>query len=79
MAPACVKCCVSCVKAFPVLFIITVIAWSYYAYVVEMCVNMVENLAQKVVYLLLYHILLIMFIWAYGKVRGWGVTLLERW
>ena len=79
MAPACVKCCVSCVKAFPVLFIITVIAWSYYAYVVEMCVNMVENLAQKVVYLLLYHILLIMFIWAYGKVRGWGVKLLERW
>ena len=78
MAPACVKCCVSCVKAFPVLFIITVIAWSYYAYVVEMCVNMVENLAQKVVYLLLYHILLIMFIWAYGKVRRgkWDVKLL---
>ena len=70
MAPACVKCCVSCIKAFPVLFIVTVVAWSYYAYVVEMCVSMVDDLAKKILYLVLYHVVLLMFLWAYGKVSS---------
>jgi len=67
MAAGCLKCCVSCVKAFPVLFIATVVLWSYYAYVVEMCVNMVDNLAKKCIYLILYHLVLFMFLWAYAK------------
>ena len=68
MAPACFKCCVSCVKAFPVLFIATVIAWSYYAYVYEMCVSMIDNTPKKVIYLIIYHVVLVVFLWAYGKV-----------
>ena len=68
MAPACVKCCVSCIKAFPVLFIVTVVAWSYYAYVVEMCIGQNVHLAKRIIYLVLYHVVLLMFLWAYGKV-----------
>lgn len=49
------------------IFIVTIILWSYYAYVVEMCIKMIVNIAKKIIYLILYHILLIMFSWAYGK------------
>lgn len=67
MACGCIKCCVSCVKAFPVLFIVTVVTWSYYAYVVEMSISMIDNLAKRVLYLIIYHIVLFMFLWAYAK------------
>ena len=77
MAPPCLKCCVSCVKAFPVIFIATVITWSYYAYVYEMCIMMVENLAKRIIYLAIYHVFLIMFLWAYGKVRRHSTVIIH--
>uniref|UniRef100_A0A3B3QU24 Palmitoyltransferase n=1 Tax=Paramormyrops kingsleyae TaxID=1676925 RepID=A0A3B3QU24_9TELE len=40
----------------PVLFITLIVAWSYYAYVIQLCV---------VVCLLTYHVILVMFAWAY--------------
>jgi len=37
MAPIIVKCCISIVKWTPVLFITAVLVWSYYAYVLQLC------------------------------------------
>uniref|UniRef100_A0A8C9VHS2 Palmitoyltransferase n=1 Tax=Scleropages formosus TaxID=113540 RepID=A0A8C9VHS2_SCLFO len=42
----------------PVLFISAIVVWSYYAFVLQLCV---------VAYLLVYHVLLFMFVWAYWR------------
>ncbi|XP_037087244.1 palmitoyltransferase ZDHHC20-B-like [Pollicipes pollicipes] len=57
--------CIAITKWIPVIFILAVVCWSYYAYVVELCLVTVESYAEKVVYLMLYHILLLLFLWAY--------------
>jgi len=57
--------CVSITKWIPVVFILAVIGWSYYAYVVELCIFTVENYGEKAVYLILYHVLLVLFVWSY--------------
>lgn len=70
MAPLCCKICASFVnitKYVPVLFITSIIAWSYYAYVVELCFKSIESATVKVFYLIFYHVLLSMFLWAYYK------------
>ncbi|CAC5414536.1 ZDHHC2_15_20 [Mytilus coruscus] len=67
MAPAAVRVCCACVRWFPVVFITAVIVWSYYAYVVALCVYTVPSIAEKVIYLLIYHPILVIFLWAYAK------------
>lgn len=74
--------CVRAVKWIPVLFITTIVIWSYYAYVVQLCIGMyirniafgmltslflvtIESDAKKVLFLIFYHILFIMFFWSY--------------
>ncbi|KAM9180441.1 palmitoyltransferase ZDHHC15 isoform 1-T1 [Dugong dugon] len=42
----------------PVLVIVLVVLWSYYAYVFELCL---------VVYLILYHAIFVFFAWTYWK------------
>uniref|UniRef100_M4AF53 Palmitoyltransferase n=1 Tax=Xiphophorus maculatus TaxID=8083 RepID=M4AF53_XIPMA len=59
MAPShALRCCKRALNWVPVLFINLVVAWSYYAYVVELCVCN---------YLVIFHIFLAMFIWSYWK------------
>uniref|UniRef100_A0A8C4RGI1 Palmitoyltransferase n=1 Tax=Erpetoichthys calabaricus TaxID=27687 RepID=A0A8C4RGI1_ERPCA len=49
----------------PVLFISIIVCWSYYAYVIQLCI--VDLLSVTVVCLLAYHVFFIMFAWAYWK------------
>ncbi|XP_017033451.1 palmitoyltransferase ZDHHC20-B isoform X4 [Drosophila kikkawai] len=59
--------CMSVFKWIPVLFITAVIAWSYYAYVVELCIRNSENGIGMVFMLLFYHISLTLFMWSYWR------------
>ncbi|XP_033631568.1 palmitoyltransferase ZDHHC15B-like isoform X2 [Asterias rubens] len=54
---------------FPVLFISAVIVWSYYAYVVELCIFILidRSIPLFLLYLVLYHAFLVMFLWAYWR------------
>ena len=55
------------IKWLPVTFITAVIGWSYYAFVVVVCFQTVENLAEKIIFLIFYHIILALFVWSYFK------------
>ncbi|KAK0158446.1 hypothetical protein PV328_009446 [Microctonus aethiopoides] len=62
--------CWWCVKAFkwiPVIFILTIVCWSYYAYVVQLCYYTIESYVQKLLYLFFFHIMFFMFLWSYWQ------------
>lgn len=81
--------CMRILKWIPVLFILSIIVWSYYAYVVELCIRKfrknkefsiplycypllfsivaIDNTAEKVIFLLFYHIINTLFLWSYWK------------
>ncbi|XP_021938661.1 palmitoyltransferase ZDHHC15-like isoform X4 [Zootermopsis nevadensis] len=59
--------CVSAVKWIPVIFIVTIIVWSYYAYVIQLCSLTVTDNVERVLYLIGYHILFAVFMWAYWQ------------
>ncbi|XP_067950158.1 palmitoyltransferase ZDHHC2-like [Watersipora subatra] len=63
-------CCFKTTRWFPVVFIVAVIGWSYYAYVVQLIALTIaeESMAEKVILGLLYHPILFMFLWAYYKI-----------
>ncbi|XP_049634234.1 palmitoyltransferase ZDHHC20 isoform X3 [Suncus etruscus] len=69
MAPwALWRCCQRGVGWVPVLFITFVVVWSYYAYVVELCMfTLYKNgeYGKAVVYLLAFHLFFVMFVWSY--------------
>ncbi|XP_072302314.1 palmitoyltransferase ZDHHC20-A-like isoform X2 [Eucyclogobius newberryi] len=68
MAPShALRCCKRALNWVPVLFMNLVIGWSYYAYVVELCVYTIPNNAERISYLVIFHFCLIMFIWSYWK------------
>ncbi|CAF4929959.1 unnamed protein product [Rotaria magnacalcarata] len=58
-------CCFEALKSIPVVFILSIVAWSYYAYVVQMCILTIDNVPKKVIYLFIYHPLLFLFLWSY--------------
>jgi len=63
-------CCGFFVKAFkwlPVVLISAIIVWSYYAYVVHLCVLTVQEEAVRYILLSLYHIIFLLFLWSYWK------------
>ncbi|XP_050437104.1 palmitoyltransferase ZDHHC20-B-like isoform X2 [Adelges cooleyi] len=63
----CCSCCVTMAKSIPVIFILCILAWSYYAYVYHLCLNQIKSLEIRVPFLLIYHIILVFFLWSYFK------------
>ncbi|XP_045779032.1 palmitoyltransferase ZDHHC15B-like isoform X1 [Maniola jurtina] len=66
----CRTCNMWCWRAFkwlPVLLIVAIVTWSYYAYVYQLCFCTIESTVQQCIYLFLYHVLLIMFAWSYWR------------
>ncbi|CAL8276572.1 palmitoyltransferase ZDHHC20 [Gadus morhua] len=68
MAPSyVVKSCKKLLNWIPVVFINLVVFWSYYAYVVELCVYTIPGDAERVSYLVVFHFFFFLFIWSYWK------------
>ena len=44
---ACLVGCVRCTKWVPVLFLMSILAWAYYAYIVELCIYNIGDVAKK--------------------------------
>jgi hypothetical protein len=55
------------IKWLPVLFIAGVISWSYYAFIVELCIFTVQSVGERVFYVATYHVILVLFVWSYWK------------
>ncbi|TMS14353.1 Palmitoyltransferase ZDHHC2 [Larimichthys crocea] len=71
MAPShALRWCKRALNWVPVLFINLVVGWSYYAYVVELCVYTIPNNAERISYLVVFHVFLTMFIWSYWTAIG---------
>lgn len=68
MAPTHVlRCCQRGLAWIPVIFIALVVCWSYYAYVVELCLFTILGIGEQIVYLIFFHLSFIMFVWSYWK------------
>ncbi|NP_001077018.1 palmitoyltransferase ZDHHC20-A [Danio rerio] len=68
MAPShAVRCCQRGLSWIPVIFINLVVCWSYYAYVVELCIYTIPNVNEQVIYLVVFHAFFFMFMWSYWK------------
>uniref|UniRef100_A0A7I4YFA2 Palmitoyltransferase n=1 Tax=Haemonchus contortus TaxID=6289 RepID=A0A7I4YFA2_HAECO len=63
----CLYMCVQAVRWIPVVIIVCAIGWGYYAYVVELCINTVDNNIQRVFYLFFFHVFLILFSVSYYR------------
>ncbi|KAI1731679.1 DHHC palmitoyltransferase domain-containing protein [Ditylenchus destructor] len=61
----CVKVSILALRWVPVLFIAAVVTWGYWAYVLKLCFDLVDNVAIRCVYLVIMHILLTLFMWSY--------------
>ncbi|XP_058804108.1 palmitoyltransferase ZDHHC20-A isoform X2 [Phymastichus coffea] len=59
--------CIRGIKWVPVLFILCIISWSYYAYVVPLCYYTVQSMVQKVFYLIFFHVFFFLFLWSYWQ------------
>lgn len=85
---------VRAIKWIPVIFIVGIIGWSYYAYVVQLCIReywpaicrwnvcssrirfncgdltfpvSVRTLPEQIIFLIFFHIIFVMFFWAYWQ------------
>lgn len=77
MGPKCFL-CIRLFKWFPVLFITSVVAWSYYAYVIQLCFFTVDSVIEKIFYLIVYHAVFIMFLWSYWQTVFTQVGIVPR-
>jgi len=51
-----------------VVFVATLGMWAYYVFVYELCLMSVKELAQKIAYIVVFHVLLSLFAWSYIRV-----------
>ncbi|XP_036372716.1 palmitoyltransferase ZDHHC2-like [Megalops cyprinoides] len=61
------RCCRRVLRWIPVLFISVIVAWSYYAYVFQLCIESIDNLGEKITCLVVYHVIFVLFVWAYWQ------------
>jgi palmitoyltransferase ZDHHC2/15/20 len=67
MAEDCTSKCFRMLQYFPVVFICAVVIWSYWAYVVVMCIEFANTLAEKILYIFFYHVTLLLFLSSYFR------------
>ena len=60
-------CCVSLFKWIPVLVISGIVGWSYYAYVVHLCVYTIQSHVERAFLLVFYHIFITLFVASYWR------------
>ncbi|XP_053555174.1 palmitoyltransferase ZDHHC15 isoform X1 [Bombina bombina] len=61
------RCCQRVLSWVPVIIIWLVVLWSYYAYVWELCLVTITNPLEQVAYLIIFHMVFILFSWTYWK------------
>ena len=61
------ECFTRTIRWVPSVFVTGVVLWSYYAYVVELCIMTVQINWERIVYLTLYHPILFLFVWSYWQ------------
>ncbi|XP_046402608.1 palmitoyltransferase ZDHHC15B-like isoform X2 [Ischnura elegans] len=59
--------CFRALKWIPVMFIVTIVIWSYYAYVIQLCFLTVKNDVERTLYLIGYHLIFAIFAWSYWQ------------
>ncbi|XP_054162984.1 palmitoyltransferase ZDHHC20-B-like isoform X2 [Oppia nitens] len=59
--------CIRIFKWLPVLFIVSVLSWGYYAYVIQLCVFNIDLIVVKIFYLSIFHVLYAMTLWSYWQ------------
>ena len=61
------ECFTRTIRWVPSVFVTGVVLWSYYAYVVELCIMTVQINWERIVYLTIYHPILFLFVWSYWQ------------
>lgn len=76
-----IKCVISVIRWVPIVFVVLIVGWAYYTYVYKFCfgkldfchliflqkniLELIDIIAQKVIYLIIFHVLLLIFLWSY--------------
>ncbi|KAG9282191.1 palmitoyltransferase ZDHHC15-like [Astyanax mexicanus] len=58
----------------PVLVVSSVVVWSYYAYVIQLCLFTLKCSTQRVLYLSVFHVCFLMFCWSFWKTLSTRAT-----
>ena len=62
--------CSVCIRVFkwlPVLFIVSVLCWGYYAYVIQLNLFNIESVILKTLYLSVFHVIYVLTMWSYWQ------------
>ena len=57
--------CIAFFKWMPVLFILTVLSWGYYAFVIQLSFFNIDNVILRIACLIPFHVLMFMTLWSY--------------
>uniref|UniRef100_A0A914L4Y0 Palmitoyltransferase n=1 Tax=Meloidogyne incognita TaxID=6306 RepID=A0A914L4Y0_MELIC len=58
---------ISIIRWVPVVFVLLIICWAWYTYIIEFCFKILDDVIIRIIYLLIVHLLLLMFLWSYIK------------
>ncbi|GMS89413.1 hypothetical protein PENTCL1PPCAC_11588 [Pristionchus entomophagus] len=61
----CIRLFINLVRWLPVIFVAAIVGWAYYAYVYQLTIMTVESLPLQILYLVVFHILLLLFVASY--------------